>query len=75
MFCQKKTHKTKVNSCFDSSEITANEGEVVNEFKKKMKNCNQRMIYCLSFSRFDGGSSVKISNPQMIRLLARKRTG
>lgn len=33
MFCQKKTpHKTKVNSCFDSSEITANEGGVVNEF-------------------------------------------
>lgn len=32
MFCQKKTHKTKVYSCFDSSEITATEGEVVNEF-------------------------------------------
>lgn len=29
---EKKTHKRKVNSCFDSSEITANEGGVVNEF-------------------------------------------
>lgn len=49
---EKKNHKTKVNSCFDSSEITANEGGVVNEFKKKMKNCNQRMINSLLFIVF-----------------------
>lgn len=49
---EKKNHKRKVNSCFDSSEITANEGGVVNEFKKKMKNCNQRMINSLLFIVF-----------------------